>query len=122
MDATKRKAIVRIVSQRLDEKYEQILCRFLKDELFYSELNIISEGGGEEEVNKILKAYGLMEEEVPKDIVPLMRIMRKWHPKGCWDHVDLNDYVSYIGCYYDGMPTSVYRKKGRFVINPIIIL
>ena len=32
---------------------------------------------------------------------------------------ELNDYVSYIGEYYDGTPTSKYRKAGRFKIEPI---
>lgn len=34
-------------------------------------------------------------------------------------HYDLNDYVSYIGEYYDAEPTSKYRKPGRYEIEPI---
>ncbi len=36
-------------------------------------------------------------------------------------HYDLNDCISYIGEYYDGTPTHLLRKKGRFEITPITI-
>ena len=35
------------------------------------------------------------------------------------DHIDINDGVSYIGEYYDGTPTTLLRKKGRYEITPI---
>ena len=92
----------------------------VKDELMYAGLkawtNKIDIG---EEFEKVLQAYSF------KGYSPSMNVLNyikhySVNPEiAAMQHVDLNDCVSYIGEYYDGTPTSRYRKKGRFVIEPI---
>lgn len=119
MNAEQRQNIVKKVAKLIERDYNDVLCSFLMDELNYSEVNIITDNGGEEEVQKICQAYGITEDKLPKDILPFVERIRSWPPIGGWDHYDLNDYVSYIGEYYDGEPTTKYRKKGRYPIDQI---
>lgn len=122
MDAKTRIKIVKQIAKLRELSYEEGLCSFLLDELCYSEWNIKTEGGGEEEIKKICQAYGVTEKNLPKSIIPYIQRIRNWKPsRGVMDHYDINDSVSYIGVYYDGEPTAKYRKKGRYGINPIKI-
>lgn len=103
-----------------DKTFKDVLAQFLRDELFYSEWNIKTEKGGEEEIKKICQAYGITETEIPETVLPLVNRIRNWKPSwGVCDHYDINDSVSYIVVYYDREPTAKYRKKGRYPIAPI---
>lgn len=120
MNAETRQKIIKIVAEHEHRSFENELFLFLKDELIHAEMNILTDDGGQKEIEKIFKAYGITEEDLPESIIPFIERIKNWPPyRGAIDHYDLNDSVSYIGEYYDGEPTAKYRKNDRYPVAPI---
>ena len=92
----------------------------ITDELMYAGLkawsNKIDIG---DEFEKVLQAYSFEGYEPSIRILNYIKHYSMFPEVAAMQHVELNDYVSYIGEYYDGTPTSKYRKAGRFKIEPI---
>jgi len=72
-----------------------------------------------DEFEKVLQAYSFEGYEPSIRILNYIKHYSMFPEVAAMQHVELNDYVSYIGEYYDGTPTSKYRKAGRFKIEPI---
>lgn len=111
------KIIKRTVELHHFPSVESFIEDCIIDELMYAGLktDVISV------FNKVLQAYSF------DDYIPSQRIVAyishySAHPKlAAMQHVEINDHVSYIGEYYDGVPTNIVREKGRFEIVPITI-
>ena len=92
----------------------------ITDELIYAGLkacsNKIDIG---DEFEKVLQAYSFEGYEPSTRVLNYIKHYSMFPEVAAMQHVDLNDCVSHIGEYYDGTPTSKYRKEGRFKIEPI---
>ena len=92
----------------------------ITDELMYAGLkawsNKIDIG---DEFEKVLQAYSFEGYEPSTRVLNYIKHYSMFPEVAAMQHVDLNDCVSHIGEYYDGTPTSKYRKEGRFKIEPI---
>ena len=72
-----------------------------------------------EEFIKVLQAYSFEGYQPSEQVLGYIRHYSMCPQLAAMQHVDLNDCVSYIGEYYDGTPTSKYRQKERYEIEPI---
>lgn len=115
------------VARRYNKLYSDIsidtfLYRAALDELNYAyfkcacspELDYINE------FQKVINAY-TSDNQIDVEILKYKDfLLRSGKPKSTLvGHYELNDFVSYIGKYYDGTLTSEYRKRGRFSIEPL---
>ena len=102
---------------------EDIISCFIFDELRYLPIKCLQEHlNVADEIEKVIQLYAF-------DGYSLSPYLKSWI-RHCIQqpelaamglHVELNDCVSYFGEYYDGTPTSEYRKKGRYKIEPICV-
>lgn len=119
-----------IIADKYAELYpalgrEHLLSGALMDELNYVHLKCIQhpEIVPSVEFQKVVDYYTIDGITIPESIIKYKDILLQLK-KPQWynvNHYELNDSVSYIGEYYDGTPTSKYRKRGRFRIDPIIL-
>jgi len=92
----------------------------VRDELMYAGLKAwYGKLDTREEFEKVLQAYSFDGYEPSQNICNYIQHYSLYPELAAMQHVDLNDCVSYIGEYYDGTPTSKYRKEGRYKVEPI---
>ena len=65
----------------------------------------------QEEFNKVLEAYSFDGYTPTTNVLNYIKHYSLFPEVAAMQHVDLNDNVSHIGEYYDGTPTSKYRKR-----------
>ena len=121
MTPTKRLQIIQYVAELQHVDVECILQDCVLDELKYANMKAaFLSVSREPEISKILNAYNITEDNLSgRERRYIQRIISFGNGRGIIDHYDLNDSVSYIGEYYDGEPTTKYRQKGRYEINPV---
>lgn len=103
-----------------DAPLETIISRFIYDELKYVPIKCLTERlNVADEIEKVIQIYAFDRDSLPVYITSWIRCCIQHPELAAMGHVDLNDYVSYIGEYYDGTPTSKYRREGRYKIEPI---
>lgn len=98
----------------------RIIDFFILDELKYAgrkawfkKLNTL------DEFNKVLEAYSFDGYNPSPCVINYIKHYSLNPQTAAMQHTDLNDNISYIGEYYDGTPTTEYRKKDRYKIEPI---
>lgn len=92
----------------------------IMDELMYAGVRAKKyETNVEEEFYKVLETYNFEGYTPSSSILNYIKHYSLYPEVAAMQHVDLNDMVSYIGEYYDGTPTAMYRKKGRYEVEPI---
>ena len=97
-----------------------IINSIVRDELMYAGIRAKKYGTNvEEEFHKVLDTYNFDGYEPSASILSYIKHFSMYPELAAMQHVDLNDSVSYIGEYYDGTPTAMYRKKGRYEVEPI---
>lgn len=102
---------------------KQVQCfidRCVTDELMYAGLKAwANKLDINEEFNKVLRAHSFEGYQPSNQVLGYIRHYSMCSQLAAMQHVDLNGCAFYIGEYYDGTPTSKYRKKGRYEIEPI---
>ncbi len=78
-------------------------------------------GNVKQEFEKVMQAYSFEGYKPSQRILNYISHYTANPEVAGMQHVEINEGVSYFGEYYDGTPTSLFRKKGRFEITPITI-
>ena len=122
MDKETRHKLLELIAKELSISFQEATNAVLRDELMYVGLKAAIEGLDiKAEFSKVLDIYNF-EGFTPSNLAIKYIEHFSMNPKvAAMQHVDLNDYVSYIGEYYDGTPTIKYRKEDRYKVEPIKI-
>ena len=125
MNKEERFAIIVKVSGKANPSPSEIsglIDAFIKDELMYAGLKAwYRQLDVKEEFKRVLEAYDFEGYSISTNIKNYIRHYSAEPMLAAMQHCDLNDCVSYIGEYYDGTPTHLFRNKSRFEIDPIKI-
>lgn len=123
MEKTNRyKVILKVAELKSNSNISDLIEDFIFDELRYAGLkakgdrNVLSR-----EIRHVLEAYDFDNYILSSRIKNYIEHLCANPFIASMQHYDLNDYVSYVGEYYDGTPTAEYRRKGRYFIEPIVL-
>ena len=118
MNRTDRLQIIKkVVELHLFPSREVFIEGCILDELMYAGLKT----DVEKEFIKVLQTYSF-DWYMPSNRIKKYISHYSANPMlASMQHFELNDFVSYFGEYYDGTPTILYRKEGRYEITPIAL-
>lgn len=120
MNKKERRAIIKeVVARNIFASEKEFIEGCILDELMYAGLKGLITNNLSAEYIKVIATYEYEDYQPSDRILNYIKYYSNKPEVAAMQHVDLNDCVSYIGEYYDGTPTSRYRKKERFVIEPI---